>query len=150
MWLHRETRQDFLRWELASFTSSQIDFKILFQKYYWCRLTFCVGCIKKVFLLQPILMINLKELVMQTGTSLHSLLLSVFHDCESLVDCVLEVHNSLTAIWVKLLIAISRVYQLVRSWELRTWPLKLNFIDILTASPHYFYKKCMETKKENL
>ena len=30
----------------------------------------------------------------------------------------------LTTIWVKLLITISRVYQLVRSWELRTWSLK--------------------------
>ena len=28
--------------------------------------------------------------------------------------------------------------------------IKLNSIDILTASPHYFCKKCMETQKENL
>ena len=28
--------------------------------------------------------------------------------------------------------------------------LKLNSIDILTASPHYFCKKCMEREKENL
>ena len=28
--------------------------------------------------------------------------------------------------------------------------LKLNSIDILTASPCYFCKKCMETQKENL
>ena len=48
--------------------------------------------------------------------------------------------QGLTAIWVKVLIAISRVYQLVRSWELRTWALKFNSIDILTASPHYFCK----------
>ena len=58
--------------------------------------------------------------------------------------------QGLTAIWVKFLIAITRVYQLVRSWELKTWSLKLNSIDILTASPHYFCKKCMETQKENL
>ena len=58
--------------------------------------------------------------------------------------------RGLTAIRVKLLIAISRVCQLVRSWELRTWSLKLNSIDILTASPHYVCKKCMETQKENL
>ena len=37
-----------------------------------------------------------------------------------------------------------------RSWELRTWSLKFNSIDILTAFPHYFCKKCVETQKENL
>ena len=58
--------------------------------------------------------------------------------------------KGLTAIRVKLLIAISRVYQLVRPWELRTWLLKLNSTNISTASPHYFCKKCMETQKENL
>ena len=58
--------------------------------------------------------------------------------------------QGLTAIRVKLLIAISRVYRLVRWWELRTWSLKFDSIDILTASPHYFCKKCMETEKENL
>ena len=68
--------------------------------------------------------------------------------------CVMVIKNETvlleTTMWVKLLIAISRMYQLVRSWELRTWSLKFNSIDILTASPHYFCKKCIETQKENL
>ena len=33
-------------------------------------------------------------------------------------------------IWVKFLIAISRVIWLGRSWELRTWSLRLNCVDI--------------------
>ena len=50
----------------------------------------------------------------------------------------------------QLLIAISRVYQLVRSWELSTWSLKFKSIEILTTFPHYFCMKSMETQKENL
>ena len=33
---------------------------------------------------------------------------------------------------------------------MRASSLNLYSIDILTASPHYFCKKCMETQKENL
>ena len=33
---------------------------------------------------------------------------------------------------------------------MRTWSLKLNSLDILTASPHYLCKKYMVTRKENL
>ena len=55
----------------------------------------------------------------------------------------------LTVIWVKFLIATSRVYQLGKARELRTWSLKLNSLDISTASPHYFCKECMVTIKEN-
>ena len=49
----------------------------------------------------------------------------------------------------EILIALSRSYHLGRSWELRTWSLDLNSLDILTASPHYFCKKFMVTRKEN-
>ena len=44
----------------------------------------------------------------------------------------------------------TNVYQMGKSRELRTRLLQLNSIDILTAFPHYFCKRCMETKKKNL
>ena len=36
--------------------------------------------------------------------------------------------------------------QLLRSWELRIWSPKVNFLDILITSPQYFYQKSMGTR----
>ena len=35
------------------------------------------------------------------------------------------------------------------SWELRTWSHKMNLLDILSTSPHYFCRKCKGATNEN-
>ena len=42
---------------------------------------------------------------------------------------------------VKFLLTILMLIQPLRSWELRIWSLKVNFLDILVTSPQYIYRK---------
>ena len=48
---------------------------------------------------------------------------------------------ALRVISIKFLPVISMLYKTEWSWELRTWSHKMNLLDILSTSPHYFCRK---------
>ena len=43
--------------------------------------------------------------------------------------------------YIQFLLVISMLIQPLRSWELRIWSPKVNFLDFLITSPQHFYKK---------
>jgi len=47
------------------------------------------------------------------------------------------------------LLVISRLKQSEGSLELRKSSPKMNSLDIFITSPHYFYRECMQARKEN-
>ena len=47
-----------------------------------------------------------------------------------------------------LLVMISMLCKTERSWELRTWSHKMNLLDVLSTSPHYFFGRAREKGKE--
>ena len=51
--------------------------------------------------------------------------------------------KALTVISIKFLLVISMLCKTEWSWELRTWSHKMNLIDILSTSSHYFCRKRM-------
>ena len=63
--------------------------------------------------------------------------------------CVIDHDSCVRVISIKFFLVISMLIQPLRSWELRMWSPKVNFLDILITSPQYFYKKGMGTRYEN-
>ena len=57
--------------------------------------------------------------------------------------------KALTVISIKFLLVISMLCKTEWSWELRTWSHKMNLIDILSTSSHYFCRKRMGATNEN-
>ena len=57
--------------------------------------------------------------------------------------------KALTVISINFLLVISMLCKTEWSWELRTWSHKMNLIDILSTSSHYFCRKRMGATNEN-
>ena len=57
---------------------------------------------------------------------------------------------ALGVISIKFLLVISMLCKTAWSWELRTRSHKMNFLDILSTSPHYFCRKWIGERNENL
>ena len=55
----------------------------------------------------------------------------------------------LRVISIKFLLVISMLCKTEWSWELRTWSHKMNLLDILSTSPHYFCRKWIGATNEN-
>ena len=49
--------------------------------------------------------------------------------------------NPLRVISIKFILVISMLCKTEWSWELQTWSHKMNLLDILSTSPHYFFRK---------
>ena len=58
--------------------------------------------------------------------------------------------KTLKVISVKFLLVTSMLCKTEWSWKLRSWSHKMNFLDILSTSPHYFYGKWIGATNENL
>ena len=63
--------------------------------------------------------------------------------------CTLPLDPPLIVISIKFLFVISILCKTEWSWELRTWSHKMNLLDILSTSPHYFCRKWIGTTNEN-
>ena len=50
---------------------------------------------------------------------------------------------------IKFLSVISMLCKTEWSWELRTWSHKMNLFDVLSTSPHYFWRKWIGAANEN-
>ena len=50
---------------------------------------------------------------------------------------------------IKFLDVISMLCETEWSWELQTWSHKTNLLDILSTSPHYFFRKWTLATKQN-
>ena len=94
-----------------------------------------------------------KHLFVQKCRYKNTTLLSVFsaswRDCCSfrhmrnlVVLAILLTLKALRVISIKFLLVISKLCKTEWSWELRTWSQhKINLLDILSTSPHYFCRK---------
>ena len=56
---------------------------------------------------------------------------------------------ALRVIIIKFLLVISLLCETEWSWESRTWSHKMNLLDILSTSPHYFCRKWIGATIEN-
>ena len=56
---------------------------------------------------------------------------------------------SLRVISIKFLLVISMLCKTEWSWELRTWSHKMNLLDVLSTSPHYFCRKWIGVTNDN-
>ena len=57
--------------------------------------------------------------------------------------------GELRVISIKVLLVISMLCKTEWSWELRMWSHKMNLLDILPTSPHYFCRKWIGATNEN-